>query len=58
MSKPLTIADHDRIRAGIARAEQLAAYTLTAIRGRTAQEVAAAVAARAIAALRQKGGRP
>ncbi len=54
MRRTISIADHDRLHAAIARAERMAAYAMTAVRGRTAQEVAAEVASRAIAALRSK----
>ena len=54
MRSPLTIETHDRLRHALIQAERLAASTLTTIRGRTASEVAAEVAARAITALRAK----
>ena len=54
MSRPLTIEKHDRERSRIAAAVRNAAYALASIQGQTAEEVAAAVAARAIAALRSK----
>jgi hypothetical protein len=53
MSCPLTIADHEAAQKALRAA--CIAVSLTA--GKTRQEVAAAVAARAIAALRSKGGR-
>ena len=52
--RPLSIEDHSRLHSALIQAERLATYTLTAIRGRTASEVAAEVAARAIEALRSK----
>lgn len=54
MKASLSINRHARLHAELVHAERLASYTLTAIRGRTASEVAAEVAARAIAALRDK----
>jgi len=57
MRSPLTVEKHDRLHGAILQAERLAAYALTTIRGRTASEVAAEVAARAIQSLREKGGR-
>ena len=54
MRSPLTIETHDRLRHALIQAERLAASTLTTIRGRTASEVAAEVAARAIQSLRSK----
>ena len=54
MSAPLTVERHARLHSAMIQAERMASYTLTAIRGRTASEVAAEVAARAIAALRSK----
>ena len=50
----LTVDRHARLHGAILQAERLATYTLTAIRGRTASEVAAEVAARAIQSLRSK----
>ena len=50
----LSIETHDRLRHALIHAERLATYTLTTIRGRTASEVAAEVAARTITALRAK----
>ena len=58
MRSPLTIETHDRLRHALIQAERLAASTLTTIRGRTASEVAAEVAARAITALRSKASTP
>ncbi len=55
--RPLTVERHERIHGALIQAERLAAYALATIRGRTAEEVAAEVAARALASLRQKGGR-
>lgn len=52
--RPLTIADQARLHGTLARAERMAAYALATIRGRTAEEVAAEVAARVFAALRSK----
>lgn len=60
--RPLSIEDHSRLHSALLQAERLATYTLTSIRGRTAEEVAAEVASRAIAALKAKvqpeGSRP
>lgn len=50
----LSVDRHARLHGAILQAERLAAFTLTTIRGRTAEAVAAEVAARAIAALRSK----
>ena len=50
----LSVDRHARLHGAILQAERLATYTLTAIRGRTASEVAAEVAARAIQSLRSK----
>lgn len=50
----LSIDQHSRIHSALIQAERAASYTLTLIRGRTASEVAAEVASRAIAALRSK----
>ena len=58
MRSPLTIETHDRLHGAILQAERLATYTLTTIRGRTASEVAAEVAARAIQSLRSKTSTP
>ena len=58
MRSPLTIETHDRLRHALIQAERLAASTLTTIRGRTASEVAAEVAARAIQSLRSKTSTP
>jgi hypothetical protein len=58
MRSPLTIEKHDRLRLALIQAERAAAYACAAIRGRTAEEVAAEVAARAIAALRAKASNP
>jgi hypothetical protein len=49
--RPLSIEDHSRLHSALIQAERMAALTLTTIRGRTASEVAAEVASRAIAAL-------
>ena len=54
----LTVDRHARLHGAILQAERLAAFTLTTIRGRTASEVAAEVAARAITALRSKTSNP
>ena len=54
----LSVDRHARIHSALIQAERLATYTLTAIRGRTASEVAAEVAARAITALRSKTSTP
>ena len=53
-SLALSVDRHARLHGAILQAERLATYTLTAIRGRTASEVAAEVAARAIQSLRSK----
>jgi hypothetical protein len=58
MSRPLTIEDHSRLHSALIQAERAACYALAAIRGRTASEVAAEVAARAITALRSKASTP
>ena len=50
----LSVDRHARLHGAILQAERLATYTLTTIRGRTASEVAAEVAARAIQSLRSK----
>ena len=54
MRSPLTVEKHDRLRLALIQAERLAAYACAAIRGRTAEAVAAEVASRTIAALRSK----
>ena len=54
MRSPLTIETHDRLRHALVHAERLAAFTLTSIRGRTAEAVAVEVAARVIHSLRSK----
>ncbi len=54
MRSPLTVEKHSRLRLALIQAERLAAFTLTTIRGRTASEVAAEVASRAVAALKAK----
>ena len=54
VSNALTVDRHARLQGAILQAERLATYTLTTIRGRTASEVAAEVAARAIQSLRSK----
>ena len=54
----LSVDRHARLHGAILQAERLATYTLTAIRGRTASEVAAEVAARAIQSLRSKTSTP
>ncbi len=54
MRSPLTVEKHSRLRFALIQAERAAAYTLTTIRGRTASEVAAEVAAKAIQSLRSK----
>jgi hypothetical protein len=56
--RPLTVEKHGRLRLALIQAERMAALTLTTIRGRTASEVAAEVAACAIAALRSKASNP
>ena len=62
MSRSLSIDRHAQLRSALLQAERLATYTLTSIHGRTAEEVAAEVASRAIAALKAKvqpeGSRP
>ena len=50
----LSVDRHARLHGAILQAERLAAFTLTTIRGRTAEAVAVEVAARAITALRAK----
>lgn len=57
MKASFSIADHARAHGAILAAERLASYTLTSIRGMTAEQVAAAVASRAIASLRSKAQR-
>jgi hypothetical protein len=52
--RPLSIEDHSRLHSALIQAERLAAFTLTTIRGRTAEEVAVEVAARVIHSLRSK----
>ena len=54
----LSVDRHARLHGAILQAERLATHALTAIRGRTASEVAAEVAARAIEALRSKTSNP
>ena len=54
MRSPLTIETRDRLRHALIQAERLAAFTLTTIRGRTAEEVAVEVAARVIHKLRDQ----
>lgn len=54
LKAPLSIEDHSRLHSALIQAERAACYTLTTIRGRTASEVAAEVAARAIQSLRSK----
>ena len=44
----LSIETHDRLRHALIHAERLATYTLTTIRGRTAEAVAVEVASRVI----------
>lgn len=56
--RPLSIEDHSRLHSALIQAERAACYTLAAIRGRTAEEVAAEVASRAIAVLRSKASTP
>jgi hypothetical protein len=58
MRSPLTVEKHDRLHGAILQAERLAALTLTTIRGRTASEVAAEVASRALQSLRSKASNP
>jgi len=58
MRSPLTVEKHDRLRLTLIQAERAAAYTCTAIRGRTAEAVALEVAARTITALRSKPSTP
>lgn len=53
----LTVDRHDRLRSALVQSERLAALALTSIHGMTAEQVAAAVASRAIAALRAKPNR-
>ena len=47
-SLALSVDRHARLHGAILQAERLATYTLTTIRGRTAEEVAVEVAARVI----------
>jgi hypothetical protein len=54
MRSPLTIETHARLRLALIQAERLAAFTLTTIRGRTAEAVAVEVASRVIHNLRSK----
>jgi hypothetical protein len=54
MRSPLTVEKHSRLRLALIQAERAAAYACAAIRGRTASEVAAEVAAKAIQSLRSK----
>jgi hypothetical protein len=54
----LSVDRHARLHGAILQAERLAALTLTTIRGRTASEVAAEVAAKAIQSLRSKTSNP
>ena len=56
--RPLSIEDHSRLHSALVQAERLAAYTLTTIRGRTAEAVAVEVAARVIHSLRSKPSTP
>jgi hypothetical protein len=58
MTRPLTVEKHDRIHSAILQAERLAAYTLTTIRGRTAEAVALEVASRVINSLTSKTSDP
>jgi hypothetical protein len=58
MRSPLTVEKHSRLRLTLIQAERAAAYTLTTIRGRTASEVAAEVAAKVIHGLRSKTSNP
>lgn len=53
-SSALSVDRHARLRSGLIQAERAACFTLTAIRGRTASEVAVELAARAIQSLRSK----
>ena len=50
----LSVDRHARLQGAILQAERLAAFTLTTIRGRTAEAVAVEVAARVIHSLRSK----
>ena len=50
----LSVDRHARLHGAILQAERLATYTLTAIRGRTAEAVAVEVAAKVIHSLRSK----
>lgn len=54
MSRSLSIDRHARLRSEIAHAERKAAYELAAVRAQSAEELAEAVARRAIAALHAK----
>jgi hypothetical protein len=48
MRSPLTVEKHSRLRLAMIQAERAAAYACTAIRGRTAEEVALEVASKVI----------
>ena len=54
----VSVSDHSRLHSALVQAERAACYALAAIRGRTAEEVAAEVASRAITALRSKTSTP
>jgi hypothetical protein len=54
----LSVDRHARLHGAILQAERLAAFTLTTIRGRTAEAVAVEVASRVINSLRSKASNP
>ncbi len=58
MRSPLTVEKHDRIHSALVHAERLAAFTLTTIRGRTAEEVALEVASKVIHSLTSRTSNP
>ena len=57
-SNALSVDRHARLHGAILQAERLAAFTLTTIRGRTAEAVAVEVAAKVIHSLRSKTSNP
>ena len=54
----LSVDRHARLHGAILQAERLAAYTLTTIRGRTAEEVALEVASKVIHSLTSRTSNP
>lgn len=58
MKRPLTIDRHARLRSEIAHAERKAAYQLAVARAQSAEQLAEAVARRAIASLQSRKERP